>query len=335
MQTRYLADREIMIDAFGISGNNEDGEGWFTHFKMVKERLCLTAEGVGVVSDRDKGIDNAVTQQLPSAHQLLCTKHLKENLATGGKGTKDQIKLFGVLPYARSEEGFDTREKAFLEASLKPVTQTYYENSIKTQVKHWSDHHLPESFKREGCYANQGPEAIHSALKQLGIRDLPMVLVAEKVLQREYDLLLKWKTIYDGLSSKGQRLGKKTQAKMDASRESAKTVQKWKVVVKEEHKKADVSLRSQSDAFVHHVDISNDKKPTCSCGNWKLSGLPCAAGMAFLYDSGKDPYDFVEERLLVENQVKAIEIMLDGFSSPKHTMAGFEYTGKYALTRVA
>ena len=203
-------------------------------------------------------------------------------------------------------------------------------------MEHFVDAFLPDNVEREAAYASQGPEALHAALKSRGVRDLPMVSIPEAILQREYDLLLKQRVKYQKLVSKGKLLGPKTQSKFDAITESARTLNKWKIMQDEDslNSMASVTLRNTEEPYVHRVNLMDQEgldpndanRPKCSCLNYNLVGLPCPAAVAFMLSVGKDPYLFVRPHLLVANHTNAIDVMLENFSSPEQAMAGFSAT---------
>ena len=113
-----------MLDQFGVLPYNEDVQGWTAFFKTGKVLLGLNNKGEGTTSDRLKGIELALGNVLPNRHQLLCTKHMEQNLLNLGKATKEQAKRISDLAYSRSSHAFDSNKAAALQG-LKPVTQSY------------------------------------------------------------------------------------------------------------------------------------------------------------------------------------------------------------------
>nr|XP_040244077.1 uncharacterized protein LOC120963500 [Aegilops tauschii subsp. strangulata] len=95
--------------AFGIVGQ-EDTANWCWFLHQLK--ICLGGE-VGqfcpytIMSDRQKGLLNAISQVFPNCHQRFCLRHLYANFQNAGFRGEDLKKCMDNASYAYNQYKFD------------------------------------------------------------------------------------------------------------------------------------------------------------------------------------------------------------------------------------
>jgi hypothetical protein len=112
----YDADNHLIILAWGF-GPSESNASW-SWFMQQFARAYLYINNPPLdtlypsryvfVSDRSKGLENAVTQHLPLVHHAHCTQHMQDNVRRlKGGGGAAAAAIFQNLVHAQTPQGFD------------------------------------------------------------------------------------------------------------------------------------------------------------------------------------------------------------------------------------
>jgi transposase-like protein len=72
-------DRVIPLAFALVPGENEKWWSWFCKHLALAFDSDIPPEYV-IISDRDKGLLNAVESKLPGAHNAMCCQHIVENI---------------------------------------------------------------------------------------------------------------------------------------------------------------------------------------------------------------------------------------------------------------
>jgi transposase-like protein len=94
------ASQLIVIGVAVVESESSDSWQWFLRF-LIQHHPVLTQPGYSVISDRQKGLIQAVSALLLNAHHRYCSVHLRRNLkAKFGEGVST---MFDSLVYACQE----------------------------------------------------------------------------------------------------------------------------------------------------------------------------------------------------------------------------------------
>ena len=104
-------DGHVFPVAIGIAeGENKETWGWFVALVKTALRIDDGGRGIVVLSDREKGIDNAVTNLLPGASHSFCTYHIQKNVKALFKSSLNGL-VFETAKAWTEEEFAATIEK--------------------------------------------------------------------------------------------------------------------------------------------------------------------------------------------------------------------------------
>jgi hypothetical protein len=102
-------DRVIPLAFALVPGENEKWWSWFYEHLALTFDPDLLPEYV-IISDRDKGLLNAVKSKLPGAHHAMCCQHIAENIHKRfGRHDKP---LFWQIARAHSSSAFSRAVQA-------------------------------------------------------------------------------------------------------------------------------------------------------------------------------------------------------------------------------
>ena len=119
--------------------NRENEENWCWFLSGVAPHLPGLAEyGVVVISDRQKGLTNAVPECLPVVTHGHCCQHIADNIAEKFGRSNDCTKLFWRAARTKTKASFDTIIAQL--AAEKEECATYLKN---INPKSWTRHAFP------------------------------------------------------------------------------------------------------------------------------------------------------------------------------------------------
>ena len=115
-------DAESQLVVIGIAvveSESTDSWAWFTRF-LAEHHPSVTDPGYAIISDRQKGLKNAIAEVLPDAYYRHCSVHLQRNIkASFGERAAT---LFNDLVYARTENEWHTAMAALRAVSSDAAT---------------------------------------------------------------------------------------------------------------------------------------------------------------------------------------------------------------------
>ena len=120
----------IFPGAIGIA-ESENEETWCWFLVLLKEALRVEndGDGLGVISDREKGIKKAVKMYLPLAHHAYCVFHIRKNVKK-----KYKTSLNGLLFKAAKCSSKDEFRAVINEMKLLHMTAAEYNEKISSQM---------------------------------------------------------------------------------------------------------------------------------------------------------------------------------------------------------
>ncbi|XP_039119936.1 uncharacterized protein LOC120256291 [Dioscorea cayenensis subsp. rotundata] len=245
--------------AFAIVDNETD-DNWTWFISTLGDAIYGEDDYhkiITFISDRSKGLVNAIAKVFPSAPHGYCLRHLQANFlkANGllGKGLKDECwRLVVKIAYACTSSKYDATVGAFSAIS----TQAHNWLFQKSDMMHWCNY-LFRGQRWGEMYSNVA-ESFNAWIKEA--RHLPVCNMVDAIRFKMMNLMYK-------------------------RRENS---MKWEIhLCPEIHKKIEKTIeesrclvigRSDGDIFEvvdkqgNHVDL---RSRTCSCRRWDVYGLPC------------------------------------------------------------
>ena len=228
---------------------NEENWSWFLSgvvplFPGLRARLTV------IISDRQKGLQNVVTEHLSTAVHGHCCQHIADNITRKWSG---YIKIFWKAARALTKPSFNSIMDKLAEDNKDCAT---YIRGIP--VEKWARHAFP--IRRWSHDTSNMSESINKAW--LEARDLPA-----------FDLLLwiwNWAmtTVYKRRTEKMTKSTRLTDYAYTYLEDERKRTG-WYVVYPSNNRQASIQATT---GFIRIVDL---QERTCSCGDFQELLLPC------------------------------------------------------------
>ena len=155
--------------------------------------------------------------------------------------------------------------------------------------------------EREGISTQQAAESLNGAYKAIGLRDGPMVLIAEKAVSREIRILEAECKQYQRLKNADEIVGPRIKQLIEENCVHAYNILKFDVVVTGVGTALVTKTSESAVRITHKINIGLDESvPKCDCRNFILEGIPCAEACAFILRLKMNPLDFARPCLRVE-----------------------------------
>ncbi|XP_062076064.1 uncharacterized protein LOC133780212 [Humulus lupulus] len=163
------SNNNIFVLAFGIA-DSENDNSWLWFFSKLRDTYG-EPEGLAIVSDRHKSIDNAVHIVYPNAFHGACMFHLLNNLKSkyGSHGEELQMKfLIAAKAYTKTECEQYMRGLDRLDRRIRPYLE-------KAKFETWTRSYSPT--KRYTMMISNIAESLNATLK--AARNLPIDILVE------------------------------------------------------------------------------------------------------------------------------------------------------------
>jgi MuDR family transposase/MULE transposase domain/SWIM zinc finger len=273
------ADGALFPLASGIvDAENHENLLWF--LSQLRELWDLTLKTLcelTILSDRQKGLIEAVRTQFPGASHGFCMRHLSENFRKESKNPS-LISLLWKAAYAQTQTKF---EQVIFEIELISVDAAQW--VLRCSPSLWASFCFEG--KRYGHLTSNIVESFNSWI--LEARELPILNLLEKIRQQ----LMVWFT-------ERRRRGSQMQSILTPSVDSKVAVAINKARRHQVLRANDVEFEVITDCITCAVNISISK---CSCKSWQQSGIPCSHAVAALLTDGKNVRDYTCQYLSVSN----------------------------------
>ncbi|XP_057535394.1 uncharacterized protein LOC130813576 [Amaranthus tricolor] len=293
----------ILLTAVGKDGNNnifpvawavvetENVETWTWFLNLLVEDLKSVSsssswvqagcEDFTFMSDRQKGLIEALNTVIPEAEIRFCCRHIWANFKIKFPG---ELYKHHFWKAARAYNKFDFDREM---NQIKNISVQAYEYLAAIPAKHWSRHAFPIRSK-SGMLLNNCCESFNNVLVEA--RGKPIISLMEWI--RRY--------VMQRSAAKREGLGNfrgvlmPTISKM--IEKNSKEIYGLRVIP------VDVSeFEVDDDEKSYVVNLTNK---TCLCGSWNLLGIPCKHAMACICIRKLDATEFVHQAYLVETYAK-------------------------------
>ncbi|KAH9770952.1 SWIM-type domain-containing protein [Citrus sinensis] len=254
-------------------------DSWKWFLELLKEHLGIVNEmALTIMSDRQKGLIQAIDEVLPGCTIRHCARHIYANFRK--EHSAEELRgMFWKAVRATNKVEFEKEMK-----KIKEFKKEAYEWFMHNEPETWACHTFDHFFKIDHVTNNMS-ESWNSLLNEY--RKKPILQLLEfirlKIMKRLIRRREKAALWYSDLPP---RVHRKLTKISKASRKL--------IVVKASKAQYEV-LEFIDDEERHYVvDL---KKFECDCGAWQISGMPCKHAMACISHSSLEPIDFVDESL--------------------------------------
>ncbi|XP_077226980.1 uncharacterized protein LOC143860295 [Tasmannia lanceolata] len=266
------ADDALFPLAFAIV-DEEREENWMWFLSELRKLLGVNTENMPrltILSDRQKGIAEAVETHFPSAFHGFCLRHVSENFRDEFKNTK-LVNIFWNAVYALTAVEFEAKIAEMVEISQDVVQWLH-----RFPPRLWAIAYFEGV--RYGHFTLSVTELLYKWA--LECHELPIVQMMEHIrlqlttwFRDRRNIGLAWTSI---LVPSAEKLV------LEAIADS----RCYQVL-----RANDVEFEIVSTERTNIVDLSTR---ICSCHRWQLSGLPCAHAAAALLSCGQNVHLFAE-----------------------------------------
>lgn len=291
------ADNRILPLAIGIvSCENYDNWHWF--LKQLK--LIIRSLEVVVLSDRHPGIISSVAEIFGEENHCFCLRHLKENfnselmkLGITRRVMKENASdLFDAIAYANTDVDFN-----MCMANLEAFNTKLAEWVKNTKPEHWARSKFP---KPRWTWMNSNiAESFNSWMRNERGFSIPSLLLAyfDKLATKMLNVkneICRWQTPI------GPSIEKILYCNYMKRSCVMRSIRYSHLMFKVEIMAAQLT-----------VDLN---KRTCSCGEWQVTGIPCAHVCYVLDQLKYSLYDYTDsfykkeaQELIYQNSINPVE----------------------------
>jgi hypothetical protein len=273
-------DRILPLAWALVPGENETWWSWFCEHLAKAFDVGLPDQYV-IISDRDKGLLNAVQSKLPGANHAMCCQHIAENIHK--KFGREYKALFWQIARAKSQSIFDTAVQA-LKRDAPQVEE--YISSIGYNNFAFMCFPLP----RFGHDTSNIVESTNSVWRE--IRELPPLQLLNGIYQWN---LTTFYTRRQVRLDPGNSILSNAAYKSYKFRES--TARGFRVLPSSETSFLVTTSRAAEFIVnlptIEEVDIARGQPHgSCSCMKYQEYLAPCSHAITCIQSIGQDPYRY-------------------------------------------
>lgn len=262
-------DQLVLISIAIVESENSESWNWFIN--QINTSIDINNANVIIMSDREKGIINAVNQIAPHSSKAFCVRHIAKNLRNS---FRDNIAM-GY--YWRSVNTYSIEEFINQMSSLQVHNKPFYQRLIDIGVDKWANSKFP--IPRFGKNTNNPAESINSALKKYISSDITTLIIPINNYVME---------IFN------ERRQKRFQVQVvdQCNRILNRNIPQGRILN---------NLASSSTIFlVEQKYIVNLGNKCCDCNEGNDMGMPCKHICSVLRNNNSDPIAFISKAYLSE-----------------------------------
>lgn len=275
--TAIDAEGSIFPLAVGVA-RNECEETWRCFLKQLFS--CVTPPAsrsepvITFLTDRQKGLINAVADVFPVSHHGFCLRHLEANVRTAFKPKKEVIDLI----WKAAREPTASKFNVVID-QIKAI-----DSAVAAYLSESAAHWATALFKGEryGQLTSNIAESLNAWL--LEARELPVVSMCEKIRTQCMQLFTTRKAVGFKISTD---LVTSVHKKVEDCKERARTYR----MIRASTEEFEVYTTKHQRAV--HLGVR-----TCSCNRWQQLGYPCSHAAAALMSTGISIVDATSKHLL-------------------------------------
>ncbi|KAF8408354.1 hypothetical protein HHK36_007503 [Tetracentron sinense] len=235
-----------------VEGETKESWNFFLHYLHTIIGTVTHQRPMCFMTDRQKGIVEAINEIIPEATHRVCCRHLYNNFKKRFPGLKLR-NFFWVAARAYNNRVFN-----FAMDKMKRERKEAYEWLMEKPMHSWSRHAFDPKVRSDHV-TNNMTESFNQWIGDL--RDKPILTLVDSIrvklmdrIQCRYEKACSWESL----------VTPKIKRKMDVIKQDSRTC----VVVFAGGEEYEVT--EGSSRFVVNFDAKS-----CSCRAWEISGLPC------------------------------------------------------------
>ncbi|KAH9671509.1 SWIM-type domain-containing protein [Citrus sinensis] len=255
---------------------NENTESWVYFLEKLYEQIgCNYGEGLCFISDRQKGILNALDKVFPHALKRYCCRHIYANF---------KEKFLGVLLKKPFWQACRIANVSYFRrhmAELNEISPAGHDWLMQIPVVCWAKHCFPAHTKSNHVTNNMS-ESFNNWIKNY--RGMPILRMLEEIRRKLMTLI---HTRQQEVLAWQDKLPPVVRRRVTREKEAARSLtvifghnQTFEVM-------EDVSKRTVVDLLGKH----------CDCNEWDISGLPCKHAICCIDAMRFNVNDFVHPLL--------------------------------------
>ncbi|KAK4853081.1 hypothetical protein QYF36_003476 [Acer negundo] len=286
---------EILLTATAVDGDDcvfpvafalvdvEHDDNWNWFLEQLRSAVS-TSESITFVSDKQKGLMESVLKVFENAHHGYSIYHLLDDFIKNLKGPfhgdgKCSLPVdFLTAAQAARREGFRMSAE-----QIRRISSKAFDWIMQIEPEYWTyaafkgEHYHQITFDVAETYAKWIEE----------VRDLPIIQKLEVLHCKMTDLINSRRT------ESGWWSTKLIPSKEERLKEESQKALKLKVLFSTD------TLFEVRDECTNIIDMV---KQECSCGGWKITGIPCRHVIAVFNCTGKsgNVYDYCSRYLTVD-----------------------------------
>ncbi|KAL2244088.1 UNVERIFIED_CONTAM: hypothetical protein Sindi_0526800 [Sesamum indicum] len=257
---------------------NRDTWGWFVS-ELLDEIGGLGTTKYSFISDRQKGLVEALKDLVPDAEHRFCLRHMYENFKVKFKSVELKEYFWRAASTAnrREFEGFMKKIEE-LDPKIKVDVETASEWLRKINPQHWARSHFPVHSKCD-ILVNNLCESFNNYI--LEARDKPIISMFEWIRTK---LMSRLQLKREGMEKYGGSICPNILKKIN----------------KQQHAARNCFIRwcgggeYEIDHFLNKYVVDLEKK-TCSCGMFQLTGYPCCHACSAIVSKRARMDDYVDD----------------------------------------
>ncbi|CAN1177438.1 hypothetical protein LINPERHAP2_LOCUS33098, partial [Linum perenne] len=287
-----------LLIAVGVDGNDglfpiayalvriENGDNWTWFLQYLCRDLSISEDDGGwtFMSDKQKGLLNALRSVVPNTEHRCCVRHLWTNLQRTLGGTQKTKDLFWLAARSTYEAEF---EKWM--SQLKGCNLETYNWLMEKPFSQWSRCYF-KTFVKSDLLLNNHCESWNRCI--LGARSKPVISMFETLRCQLMERFRK-KHQFAMDNFKGQ-LCPRIQRKLDIAKQASYACHAIP------NGANSFEVRFQDKQMV--VDLNNN---SCTCRKWELSGVPCFHAVSCIYFLYRRPESYVDKCFQVSTYISA------------------------------
>ncbi|XP_078429913.1 uncharacterized protein LOC144701955 [Wolffia australiana] len=257
-----------------VEGENQASWTWFISLLMTDLGI-VDGYGWTIISDQQKGLENAVASVLPNAEHKNCARHIYANWRKKGHSNGILRNLFWKAVKCTTREGFErvigqmnTLKAEAVQVLLEVGVQKFCRAFISDKPKY-------------DVIDNNMSECFNSFI--LPSRAKPIIDMLEYIRTTIMERIVKKREIF---SVTADSLCPRTRLVLEDNRLKCRACR----VIHAGHLKFEVSTHGEGYA----VDLCAQH---CTCRYWAITGIPCPHSIACIHFIRADPADYVNELL--------------------------------------
>ncbi|KAL0367636.1 UNVERIFIED_CONTAM: hypothetical protein Sradi_3653700 [Sesamum radiatum] len=296
-----------LLSAIGRDGNDNiypiafayveiekfDSWEWFLNL-LLRDIGSHDERGWAFISDRQKGLIEAVTQKAPYAEHRFCLKHMYNNFKAKFKG-QELKKLFW-----KAASTYNVKEHLRVMKEIERVNpkrgqdQTALEWLNEIPTNHWARCFFPNRTMCDVVVNNMSESFNHYILEA---RDLPIIEMFEWIRRK---LMTRIQVKRDGMAKLNGDVCQNIMRKLEKQRhESRNCFPSW----------AGEDKYEIMHFMQNHIVYLNDKH--CSCGMFQMCGFPCCHAVAAINYHRQNLEDFVHPYFKKDTYLRVYSHMIN------------------------